>query len=165
MGQRSRFHLISVSSPQNWQKQHCPCSLQWVRPLLCCRFFHCRCNVNTWFSRVPLFERIYPDLNRMHGFVHIVFILLHSWCASVFVMLTGSIMHTLHFTAGLQDVHLSWAVRFQLWTAPRLRLIPTIPPFVFESLFIVCSIVWSTGTCANALRWTANCPSTSNALE
>ena len=39
-------------------------------------------------------------------------------------------------------VGLSWAARIQLWMALRFRLISTIPPLVFESMLIVCVIVF-----------------------
>ena len=62
---------------------------------------------------------------------------------------------------------LSWAFKIHHWTAPQLRLMPTIPPLVLKSLLSVCSIVWSTGTWVNALLglcWTEKWPSSSKPL-
>ena len=99
----SRFHLTSVSSPQNWRRQHSPSSLQCVSRLLCCRLLSLP--MQCWLVAQSR-SLIWKDLpsSRSHAWLcehH--FHPFHAWRASVFVVLTGRIRHTWQFSKGLQD--------------------------------------------------------------
>ena len=89
------------------------------------------------------FKWVHPALDGVHAFVDIISILLHAWHTGILVLLAFSVVETCHFSGSLQGIG-----SVVNGTAPRLRL---MPPFVLDSLFMVCSLIWSTSTWANAL--------------
>ena len=106
MEQTGRFHLISVSSPHNWRKQHGPSSLQWVGHMLGCRLFSLALSP-------PLIWKDLPSCQLCAWLFAHCFHHSHAWRTSVFVMLTGIYLQVCIILA------LSWAVMIHRGMAPR----------------------------------------------
>ena len=84
----SRRHLFAVSSQseRKWWTHHCFFAPQSANDLQYYRLLSLQMQCLRWLILVPGFEWVHPAFNGVHGFVDIIFILIHAWhtCAACF---------------------------------------------------------------------------------